>query len=161
MPEEFDPNSTIIQRVLKHRRTINWMVILGGIGTIGGALLALNTFTGLNLRPAWGFEVDKLQKQQMRIEEIIKRSSKQVEDTARNLLDLNRSQIQIKIKQIEFDRREARRELTELQLQAEKYRNNGERVPSFISSGISDTKERLQQLDEEKIDAQNRLLQLQ
>lgn len=161
MPVEFDPNTTLIKRVMKSRTTFNWMVVLGGIGTIGGALLAINAFTGLNLRPAWGFEVDKLQQQQMRIEQIIERSSQQVEHSARNILNLNRKQIELRIKQIEFDRREARRELTEFQVQAEKYRSEGHPVPGFINVGISDTRERLHRLDEEKKDAQARLLQLQ
>jgi len=161
MPDkEFDPNNTIIKKIT-HNRGMNWMAILGGIGTIGAALVAINAFTGLNLRPAWGFEVDKLMQQQGRVETILQKTNDQLEGAAQHLLRLNKEQLQLKIKQIELDRREARRELTELQLQREKHRTAGTSVPNFISAGISDTQERIRQLDEDKADAQTRLLQLQ
>lgn len=158
--KEFDPNSTIIKK-LTTKKSITWMSVLGGIGAVGGALVAVNAFTGLNLRPAWGFEVDDLQKKQARVEQLLEKSTEQLGQAVSGILDLNRAQLDLKIKQIEFDRREARRELTELQLQADKYKTSGEPIPSFITTGISDMKETIRSLDEEKADAQSRLIQLQ
>lgn len=159
MPEKFDPNKTTISKITG-TRTFKWTAILGGIGAVGGALVAVNAFTGLDLRPAWGFEVADLQKQQIRIEGLLDKSNNNLERAAQSILELNREQLELKIAQIEFDRREARRELTELQLQAEKYRVSGEPLPGFLTQGISDTEERIQNLDEEKKAAQARLINL-
>lgn len=155
-----NPNDTFVGR-LKHKKTMGLMAVLAGIGTLGAAIVALNALTGLNLRPAWGFEVDALKQQQMRVEELLEKSGKQTEISARRILELNRSQLEIRIQQIESDRREARRELTQLKLQAEKEHESNGRIPSFITRGISDLNERIRIMDETKASAQSRLLELQ
>ncbi len=57
MPEETAP--TPVEKATK--RNYKPMAIITAIGAVGVAIVALNTFTGLNFRPAWAYETEMLE----------------------------------------------------------------------------------------------------
>jgi len=117
------------------------MAVLGFIGATGATIIALNTFTGLNFRPAWGYEVEQL-----------------VSDDVE--LQLNKGQYELRLHQIDRERRELRRELADHQSRAQEFRNKNEPVPSWLRSTIADTETSIKELGDERRVVETKLLGL-
>jgi len=159
------PNDNV---AASHKKKVTPMVVFGTIAALGAAIVALNSFTGLNFRPAWGYEIEQLvesdnqqvasnNQTQQRLDMIL-----EIQDsTSRTILQLSKGQYELRLNQIDRERREIRRELAEYQTRAQNHRNNGERVPDWLSERILDSEENLDELDSEKDQIQNKLLELE
>ncbi len=75
MPEETAP--TPVEKATK--RNYKPMAIITAIGAVGVAIVALNTFTGLNFRPAWGYETEALIAADVQLQERMDETSEQVQ----------------------------------------------------------------------------------
>lgn len=106
-------------------------VIITTILTLGSVITASNVIFGLNVRPAWAYE----------------------------LASLNIKQLHIQIKQFNADRREYNRDLAKYKVLASEYIRGGESAPDWLIQAIADTEEDIKKLDEEKAAAQQQILQ--
>ena len=119
-------------------------IILSTVAALGGAITASNVIFGVNIRPAWAWETEKLES-----------------DFNAELASLNVKQLRLQIKQLRGDRREYNRDLAKYRLMAEEYRKQGESVPGWLVQEIADTESDITNLDEEKGAAQKKILQLE
>lgn len=143
------------------KRRITPMVVFSTIAAVGATVVALNTFTGLNFRPAWGYEVEHLAGADIEIQNRLDTILEIQDSTSRTLLQLSKDQYRLRLHQIDRDRRELRRELAEYETRAEEYRSSNEVVPGWLSERILDTEEELEELETEKSQIENKLLNLE
>ena len=156
--KDFDVQPVAAAPVAKKKWTP--MVILGTIGAVGGALIAINTISGLNFRPAWGYEVIQLASEDTKIMKRLDTILQIQDSTSKNLLQLNKGQYELRLHQIDRERRELRRELADHQSRAQEFRNNGEQVPAWLRSTIADTETSIKELGEERRIVETKLLGL-
>ena len=163
MPEKeetVDSDATAIDKITQSKK-FKPMAIITTIGAVGVAIVALNTFTGLNFRPAWGYEVERLTASnkmiQKRLDSVI-----QIRDTtSRAILDLNKGQYGLKLNQIDRQKRELRRELAQHQSRAQVFRDRNEVVPGWLRDSIADTETTIDELGNERSRVENQLLDLE
>ena len=148
-------------------KTRRWFVVATAIATLGGVLVAFNAFFGLNLRPAWGYEIEKIQKAQtelvagdMKIQQQIEQVQQSVQLPFKQIHELQRGQLDLRQHQIRGDQRELRRELARQRQSEQEYRTKGTPVPRWLSDAISDTEHQIEELDGEKRQVQERLIRL-
>ena len=169
MSEEKDtaPEEKVVQK--KNYRP---MAVITAIGAIGLAIVALNTFTGLNFRPAWAYETEALaatdiefqkmmdatnEESQQRLEKVIR-----TQDTSsRVLLELSKGQYGLKLSQIDRKKRELRRDLADHQSRAQVFRDQGEVVPGWLRDSIADTETSIEELGNERSRVETQLLELE
>lgn len=158
--KDFDAQPAVTKHVLVKKK---WtpMVILSTIGTIGVTIVALNTFTGLNFRPAWGHEVEQLASADKEVMQRLDTILLIQDSTSKNLLQLNKGQYELRLHQIDRERRELRRELAEHQSRAQGFRDASEPVPSWLRGTIADTETSLSELADERSRVQTKLLGLE
>ena len=137
------------------------MATLGFIAAVGATIVALNTFTGLNFRPAWGYEVEQLVSSDKKVMERLDNILMIQDSTSKNLLQLNKGQYELRLHQIDRERRELRREMAEHQSRAQEFRDKGEPVPSWLRSTIADTETSIKELGEERQTVETKLLGLE
>lgn len=158
--KDFDAQAVVVQHApVKKRWTPT--VILGTIGATGAALIALNTISGLNFRPAWGHEIEQLASADVEVMQRLDTILQIQDSTSKNLLQLNKGQYKLRLHQIDRERRELRRELAEHQSRAQEFRNNGEPVPSWLRGTIADTETSLDELAAERQTVETKLLGLE
>ena len=114
----------------KYKKTT---VILTTIITLGSAITATNVIFGLNVRPAWAWE----------------------------LSSLNVKQLHLQVKQLNSDRREYNRDLAKYKVLASEYTRGGEAVPDWLIQAIANAESDIKKIDEEKAAAQQQILQLE
>lgn len=154
--EEFDPSKTVI----KHAARKKIGVWIGTVAAAGAALVAINTFTGLNFRPAWGYEIERVAASDKAIQKRLD-SVLQIQDaTSRAIGDLKKSQLELRIRQIDREKRELRRELAGHQTRAQEFRDRSEPVPGWLLSTIADSESAIRELDEERDLAERQILEL-
>jgi len=136
------------------------MAVLGFIGATGATIIALNTFTGLNFRPAWGYEVEQLVSADVEVMQRLDNILMIQDSTSKNLLQLNKGQYELRLHQIDRERRELRRELADHQSRAQEFRNKNEPVPSWLRSTIADTETSIKELGDERRVVETKLLGL-
>lgn len=137
------------------------MAIAATIGTLGATIIALNTFTGLNFRPAWGYEVEQLAAADVEVMQRLDNILLIQDSTSKNLLQLNKGQYELRLHQIDRERRELRREMAEHQSRAQEFRDNGQPVPSWLRATIADTETSIKELGEERQTVETKLLGLE
>jgi hypothetical protein len=148
------------------------MAILTAIGTIGVAIVALNTFTGLNFRPAWAYEIEALSDADTQLQEQMDDTNKRVQQrldrvlkaqdtSSRTILDLSKGQYGIKLNQIDREKRELRRELADRQQRAQVFRDRSEVVPGWLRDSIADTETSIEELGNERGRVEIQLLELE
>jgi hypothetical protein len=148
-----------LKEITQHKR-FPWMAGLTVVATLGGVLIALNAFTGLNLRPAWGFEIEKLASESVQVQELLKKATGERDLGARAIIDLKKGQLDLKVEQIRDDQRDLRRELTRQRVQRDEYQQKEEPVPEWLDDGISDTNAAIQELEDDKQEARDRKIEL-
>lgn len=119
-------------------------IILGTVAALGTAITASNVIFGVNLRPAWAWETQQLQK-----------------DFNAEIVSLSVKQLRLKIKQLNSDRREYNRDLAKFQLIAEEYRRGNESVPGWLAEAIANAESDINEIDKEKGAAQAQILQFE
>ena len=157
--KDFDAQPAAVAVSVTKKRWTPTM-ILGTIGATGAALLALNAISGLNFRPAWGYEVEQLVAADVQIMQRLEKILLIQDSTSKNLLQLNTGQYELRLHQIDRERRELRRELAEHQSRAQEFRDNSELVPSWLRTTIADTNTSLEELSEERDVVETKLLGL-
>ena len=131
------------------------------IGVLVAALSALNTFTGLNFRPAWGYEIeqvtsvnDQTQAQLSVIHELTQSqllAITKVQDELNSIIyDLQQIQYELQIDMIDREKWELRKELADHKARAKGYRNNSASVPNWLQNLVDDTDTQIKKLDEER-----------
>ncbi len=148
-------------QAVPQKKRMTPMAVLATIGSVGAVLIALNTFTGLNFRPAWGHEVEQLVSADV---EIIQRLDKLLliqDSTSRNMLSLSRQQFELRLNQIDRQKRELRRELAEHQSRAQQFRDDSQPVPSWIRSTIADAETTMEELNNERSQVEAKILELE
>lgn len=155
-------DSEVAPSVVHHTKK-KWtpMAIAATIGTVGATIIALNTFTGLNFRPAWGHEIEQLAAADVEVMQRLDNILLIQDSTSKNLLQLNKGQFELRLYQIDRERRELRRELADHQSRAQGFRDGGQPVPSWLRSTIADTETTLKELAEERNVVETKLLGLE
>ena len=148
-----------LKEITQHKR-FPWMAGLTAVATLGAVLIAVNAFTGLNLRPAWGFEVEQLEADSIQVQEMLKTATGERELGAKAIINLKKGQLDLKVEQIRDDQRDLRRELTRQRVQRDEYQQKGEPVPNWLDNGISDTNAQIQELEGDKKEARDLKLEL-
>ena len=143
------------------KKKLTPMAIIGTIGAIGATIVALNTFTGLNFRPAWAYETEQLAASDVMIQQRLEKVLEIQDTTSKTILELSKTQYQMRIYQIDRERRELRRELAEHQGRAQEHRDAGEAVPSWLRDTIADTETTLDELANERDQVEQKLLGLE
>jgi hypothetical protein len=156
--KDFDAQPAVVASTPKRKWTPT--MILGTIGATGAALIALNAISGLNFRPAWGYEVEQLVAADVQIMKRLDTILLIQDSTSKNLLQLNKGQYELRLHQIDRERRELRRELADHQSRAQGFRDSGEQVPSWLRTTIADTETSLKELGEERRIVETKLLGL-
>jgi hypothetical protein len=174
-----EENDTTPEEKVAPKKNFKPMAIIGTIGAVGVAIVALNTFTGLNFRPAWGYETEKLEAAdaalgeridagddqlaaedtviQQRLEKVL-----QIQDaTSRSILQMNKGQYGLKLHQIDQRKRVLRRELAEHQSRAQVFRDREEAVPGWLRTTIADTETTIDELGNERSRVETQLLELE
>jgi len=137
------------------------MVVITTIGTCGVAIIALNTFTGLNFRPAWAYETEQLAASDVLIMQRLEKVLQIQGATSRTVLQLNKGQYQLRLNQIDRQKRELRRELAEWQSRAQGFRDESEPVPSWLRNSIADTNTSMDELSIERNTVETKILELE
>ena len=119
-------------------------IILGTVAALGTAITASNVIFGVNVRPAWAWETERLQT-----------------DFSSEIASLNIKQLYLQIKHLNSDRREYNRDLAKYKLMAEEYRRRNESVPGWLAQEIADTESDIKTINEEKEAAQKQILQIE
>ncbi len=164
MPEEaqeFDPSKTTVSKAVNTAAKRKITMWLTGIATLGAAVVALNTFTGLNFRPAWGYEIEKVAAADVEIKQRLDRVLQIQDTTSRAIGDLKKGQLELRVKQIEREKRELRRELAGHQTRAEGFRSRSEPVPQWLLDTIADSESSIGELDQERNRVESQLLELE
>ncbi len=148
-----------LKELTQHKRFPR-MAGLTVVATLGAVLIAVNAFTGLNLRPAWGFEVEQLEADSIQVQELLKKATDEREVVGKAIINLTRGQLDLKVEQIRDNQRDLRRELTRQRVQRDEYQQKGEPVPDWLDNGISDTNAQIQELEGDKKEARDLKLEL-
>jgi hypothetical protein len=156
MPNQNQPPAAVPQK-----KRMTPMAVLATIGSVGAVLIALNTFTGLNFRPAWGHEIEQLVSSDVLILQRLDKVLEIQDATSRTVLELNKGQYQLRLNQIDRQKRELRRELAEHQSRAQQFRDDSQPVPSWIRSTIADTETTLDELSNERSQVETKILELE
>jgi hypothetical protein len=165
--ETFNPNDTFVGKITS-KSSFKPMALAGLIGTVGACIIGLNAILGINIRPVFAFEVEKLvasdtqqivatQKTMKRLETLIRAQ----DASTRTILALQKGQYDLKLRQIDRQKRELRRELAEHQSRAQVFRDKGERVPGWIRGTIADTETTLDELQGERRRVEDQQLELE
>lgn len=152
------------------------IAIMATIGVLVGALTALNTFTGLNFRPAWGYEIEQttihadetramlttvMERQEemnsiltdLHAEEtraMLTTFMEQQEEMNNNILDLQQVQYELQIGMIVREKWELRRELSDHKRTTKSYRRNSASVPEWLQIMVIETEMQIKKLDEQR-----------
>ncbi len=169
MSEEKDtaPEEKVVQK--KNYRP---MAVITAIGAIGLAIVALNTFTGLNFRPAWAYETEALAAADSQLQESMEKTNNRVQQrldkvlqtqdkSSRVLLELSKGQYGLKLSQIDRKKRELRRDLADHQQRAQLFRDRNEVVPGWLRDSIADTETSIEELGNERSRVETQLLELE
>ena len=158
--EEFDPNTTMVGRIV-HSKRFSLMAWLTALATVGAAVVALNTFTGLNFRPAWGYETERLAAADVEIKQRLDRVLEIQDGVSRSVVGLKKGQLELRLEQIARQKRELRRELAGHQSTAQQFRDRSEPVPGWLHTAITDAESAIGELDHERGRVESQLLQLE
>jgi hypothetical protein len=126
------------------------IAIMATVGVLVASITALNTFTGLNFRPAWGYEIEQSIAFDLKTQELLDQFLATQVETARTLMELQKSQHELQMNMIDRQKWELRKELAEHQAQERGYRNNSATVPTWLQNLVRDTETTIQKLDEER-----------
>ena len=126
------------------------IAIMATVASLVAIVSALNTFTGLNFRPAWGYEIEQSIAFDLETMKSIDLILTNQSETARTLLEIKKVQYELQLNMIDRQKWELRRELSEHQAQATGYRRNSATIPPWLQKLVRDTEVTIQKLDEER-----------
>jgi hypothetical protein len=119
------------------------LAITGVIIGIGGTFTALNTIFGVQVRPAWAWELQALN-----------------ETASTQIKDLREEQLRLRLEQLEADRRTYSRELVQQRIVREEYVNNNQIVPLWLRQSIQDYENEIRKVDERRKEIQDHLIKI-
>jgi len=118
------------------------------VGVLVASLSALNTFTGLNFRPAWGYEIEQSMASDKETQALLTTVIESQDAMNLILLDLQLVQYELQIGMIDREKWELRNELAGHRAQQKGYTRNSATVPQWLQNLIDDTAVSIQRLDE-------------
>jgi hypothetical protein len=132
--------------------------VVAVIGTIGTALVALEQFFGVPIRPAWAWETAELeekykeQRQEIQQIQLIQQESIDIlSEVSRSgqaqLTNLNKGQLRLQLHLYKIERRDLNRELARFQALEAQILARGETVPDSIIRSVSDTQSEIHEID--------------
>ncbi len=141
-----------------HRFTVKKPIaIMAIIGAILAVVTALNSFTGLNFRPAWGYEIEQAivtdtqliifdEESQIYLDAI----NEALEEQARTIMDNTSRIYALQIDMIDRQKWELRNELAAQQSQGKSYRSNAATVPAWIQNAVAATEAKIDTLNKQR-----------
>ena len=131
------------------------VVIIGAVGT---ALVALEQFFGVLIRPAWAWETAELeekykeQRQEIQQIQLIQQESIDIlSEVSRSgqaqLTNLNKGQLRLQLQLYRIERRDLNRELARFQALEAEMRARNQPVPASVIQSISDTQSEIHEND--------------
>lgn len=139
------------QKEVGSRRAITKPIaIMATVGVLVASLTALNTFTGLNFRPAWGYEIEQSMASDKETQAQLANVIASQDEMNRILIDLQKGQYELQIDMIDREKWGLRKELAEHKAQAKGYRNNSASIPTWLQNLVDDTDTKIKKLDEER-----------
>lgn len=139
------------QKEVGSRRAITKPIaIMATVGVLVASLTALNTFTGLNFRPAWGYEIEQSMASDKETQAQLANVIASQDEMNRVLIELQKGQYKLQIGMIDREKWGLRKELAEHKTQAKGYRNNSASIPAWLQNLVDDTDTKIKKLDEER-----------
>lgn len=140
------------------RAIVKPIAIMATIGVLVAALTALNTFTGLNFRPAWGYEIEQVtttsyatQIELATIHAVVQTQLVTIieaqEEINRTVLELREIQYVLQIEMIDREKWELRKELADHMARIKSYRNNAASIPPWLQKLVDDTDMKIKRLN--------------
>ncbi len=126
------------------------IAIMATVGVLVASVAALNTFTGLNFRPAWGYEIEQSIAFDKEIQIQLTKFAATQDEISRTLLELQKGQYELQLGMIDRQKWELRKELAEHQTQKTGYTRNSATVPVWLQNLVNDTATAIKKLDEER-----------
>jgi len=120
------------------------------VGVLVMSISALNTFTGLNFRPAWGYEIEQSMASDKETQALLTTVIESQDAMNLIILDLQQVQYELQIGMIDREKWELRRELSDHKKHTKSYRDNSASVPEWLQILVNDTEARIQKLNEER-----------
>jgi hypothetical protein len=124
------------------------IAIMATVGVLVASISALNAFTGLNFRPAWGYEIEQSiifdEQTQIQLDKIFE----VLDSTNRTILELQKGQYELQIGMIDRQKWELRNELAGHKAQQKGYTRNAATVPAWLQHLVDDTAVSIRKLDE-------------
>ena len=144
------------------------IAIMATIGVLVASLSALNTFTGLNFRPAWGYEIEQVTTTsfatQTELSDIHALVQSQLviiieaqDEMNRMIIDLQQVQYELQIGIIDREKWELRKELADHKSRAKSYRNNSASIPAWLQDLVDDTDTKIKKLDDARFKIERKL----
>jgi len=126
------------------------IAIMATVGVLVMSISALNTFTGLNFRPAWGYEIEQSMASDKETQALLTTVIESQDAMNLIILDLQQVQYELQIGMIDREKWELRRELSDHKKHTKSYRDNSASVPEWLQILVNDTEARIQKLNEER-----------
>jgi hypothetical protein len=126
------------------------IAIMATVGVLVASLSALNTFTGLNFRPAWGYEIEQSMASDKETQALLATVIETQSEMNQLIIDLQQAQYELQIGMIDGEKWELRKELSDHRKHTKSYRNNSASVPEWLQILVSDTESKIKILDEER-----------
>lgn len=133
------------------------IAIMATIGVLVASLSALNTFTGLNFRPAWGYEIEQSitsdKETQAALAEVMV-----IQDEINSIIyDIQQVMYELQIGIIDREKWELRKELADHKSRVKSYRNNSASIPAWLQDLVDDTDTQIQKLNEARYKLERKL----
>lgn len=126
------------------------IAIMATVGVLVASLSALNTFTGLNFRPAWGYEIEQSISSDKETQAALVGVIESQDAMNLIILDLQQVQYELQIGMIDREKWELRKELSDHKKHTKSYRNNSASVPEWLQILVIDTEMQIKKLDEQR-----------
>jgi len=133
------------------------VAIMTVIGALIASISALNAFTGLNFRPAWGYEIEQSITSDKQTQVLLNQVIDQQNVLTKDILEMQKVQYEIRLGLIDRQKWELRSELATHQANTKSYRNNSASVPRWLQNLVSTTEIAIQKLDKERNQIERKL----
>lgn len=139
------------QKAVGSRRAITKPIaIMATVGVLVASLTALNTFTGLNFRPAWGYEIEQSMASDQETQALLTNVIATQDEMNLIIIDLQKGQYELQMGMIDREKWGLRKELSDHKIRAKSYTRNAASVPEWLQDLVASTDAKIKKLDEER-----------
>jgi len=136
----------------KFTKTKIWTIV-GVIATLGSAVAGAKLIGDSGYRPVFKGEVEHV----LPVEDYRERQLV----SQQQIRDLTEKQLKVRERQLNSDRREFKRGLSNDKERAEEYRRREEQVPEYLTEDIADGESRIKEIDDAKGIIQKQVLEME